>query len=974
MTNTPDLFSDWWDDPAPPVPESLFAMTAPTVVVKPTTRPLRPYQSAAADTVDAGFAKGLTRLLLVAATGTGKCLGKGTPVLLFDGTIKPVEEIVVGDLLMGPDSKHKTVLSLATGHEEMYRVTPVKGEPYIVNKSHILSLQMTGARWHGLGRGDVLNISVTDYLALPAHGRHILKGWRTGVDFSPTDNLLSLEPYFLGVWLGDGETRGIEITKPDPEIGKYLSEYAARLGMTYSLHTPKDRCVRHAITGSKTLWDGLRKYNLFYNKHVPRLYKSGSRETRLEILAGLIDTDGSLTCGGYDFSSKFEILARDVAFLARSLGLAAYVTPMRKRCANTDKWGDYWRVSISGNVDMIPCKIERRKAAPRQQKKDVLRTGIKVEPTEVGEYFGFELDGDGLFLLGDFTVTHNTRTASEVIDRHRGTGRVLWIAHTDELIDQARRSILAEMPGAVVTVEKAERVASPHSDVIVASVQTLGRQGCTRLEWLARQKPSLIICDEAHHITSVSYQDVLKRFGAYNGVKMIGLTATPKRLDKKALVGPDGMATFQEVAHTYSILDAITDGYLCQIRGYRVTSDVDLDTIKTDDGDFAQKALADACQDPRRTKAMIDRWEEVARDRSTIVFCAGVENAERDAAMWRARGYSAGCVHGALDMETRKDILAKFAAGKIQVVTNMGVLTEGWDGPFVSCVVTHRPTKSWGLFVQMVGRGTRLKPAGCPVDLVVIDTVDNTSRHALCSVASILDLPSGLDLQGRKLTEVKQKMDELAEKRTRAPKDWTPKSYEELVTRLEAIDLLTQVIPTDPAVKARSSFEWVAYPDGDTISYRLGCGSYLRTEDGPNGEKIKISLGQKTATLRRDTLSAWRLVLNCQLPRPRSGDGMPETPMEHTTIPENLRTAPGWDGLGDEEYPVFAVAEARIKTYWPYAGAIASADAPWKTKPASDKQKGILRRNMVRLELDGSAVDAMTMGDASRLLDRLFGK
>jgi ATP-dependent DNA helicase DinG len=146
------------------------------------------------------------------------------------------------------------------------------------------------------------------------------------------------------------------------------------------------------------------------DKFIPSIYKVNSREVRLSILAGLMDSDGSLIASkvGYDYISKSQQLANDVAFIARSVGLAAYLKPCKKQDQN-GQGGTYYRVGISGNVNIIPCHVTRKKASKRQQKKNVLRTGVTVVPTlNTEEYYGFTLDGDGHFLLDDFTVTHNS--------------------------------------------------------------------------------------------------------------------------------------------------------------------------------------------------------------------------------------------------------------------------------------------------------------------------------------------------------------------------------------------------------------------------------------------------------------------------------------------------------------------------------------------------------------------------------------
>ena len=135
------------------------------------------------------WADGNKVVMAVLPTGGGKCLGRGTPVLMYDGRILPVEEVVVGDLLMGPDSTPRVVQSLATGSEELYKVTPVKGDPYVVNESHILSLKRTSAHAGDPRRGEVVNVGVLDYINAAPNFRHMHKGWRTGVDFAKGGDL-----------------------------------------------------------------------------------------------------------------------------------------------------------------------------------------------------------------------------------------------------------------------------------------------------------------------------------------------------------------------------------------------------------------------------------------------------------------------------------------------------------------------------------------------------------------------------------------------------------------------------------------------------------------------------------------------------------------------------------------------------------------------------------------------------------------
>ena len=357
--------------------------------------------------------------------GTGKCLGKDTPVLMFNGTTKLVQDVKEGDLVMGPDSMPRRVVGLARGQEMLYRIVPTKGEPYIVNESHILSLKTGTNAEHYIGEksNSIVNISVRDYLKKSKAFKHNTKGWRTGVDFDANSESLRLDPYYMGLWIGDGNKRDQVIWSADEEVKDYLESYAALLGMKVRYDQENETSGLAAVTicdadgeatkGSHPIRQALKYYGVMNNKHIPHAFKTATRQERLELLAGIIDTDGSLSCGGYEVTQKLEQVADDICFVARSLGFAAYKTETTKACTNASGRsrveGTYYRVFISGEVSEIPVKIGRKVAEPRKQSKDVLKTGITVEEIGVGDYYGFELQGnDRLFLLGDFTVTHNT--------------------------------------------------------------------------------------------------------------------------------------------------------------------------------------------------------------------------------------------------------------------------------------------------------------------------------------------------------------------------------------------------------------------------------------------------------------------------------------------------------------------------------------------------------------------------------------
>jgi len=384
------------------------------------------------------------QLVVVSAlTKSGKCLGKGTEVLMFDGSLKKVEEIKIGDKLMGYDSTPRNVLALGYGTEKLFKIKQ-RGAEYVVNASHILSLKETGnsnfSRYKGkitsqrYSKGKILNISVRDFLESSDGIKHRFKGWKTGINFE--EQKLILDPYFLGLWLGDGNTSNIGITTADKEIVDFLINFANEHEQVVTVRQQKDNKSKiYSLTsgiaggGDYCLQSVLREIGVLNNKHIPHKYKINSRKNRLLLLAGLLDADGYLTKNKYpyyDYITKLPTLAKDIYFLASSLGFQVKIAKCKKGIKKTNFFGEYYRISISGDLSQIPVKILRKKSNFKP-KKSFLTSKIEIEELGVGEYYGFELDGDGLFVLGNFVVTHNTSFIMELTS-HWKEYSPLWFA------------------------------------------------------------------------------------------------------------------------------------------------------------------------------------------------------------------------------------------------------------------------------------------------------------------------------------------------------------------------------------------------------------------------------------------------------------------------------------------------------------------------------------------------------------------
>lgn len=348
-----------------------------------------------------------------ARPGMGKCLGKGTKVLMFDGSLKKVEDVLKGDLLMGDDSQPRKVLSIARGQEKMYWIHQNKAMSYRVNESHILSLKRSRNE-NNKKKGDVLNIEVKEYLTKSTKFKSNYKGYKTDIEFKEQN--VTLEPYYLGLWLGDGDSRNQRISNSDKEIINYLKEYSVRLGAELIEHKSENRVSNFVITNKKNppkkfrVQSELRALGVLKNKHIPNHYLINSKKNRLQLLAGLLDTDGH-----YDYDSNcFEIvqvrenLAKQIKFICDSLGFRTSLKTKKASIKSTGFECDAYRVRIFGNLNEIPTKVERKKARVWASKIDWKVTGIKVEYDKIDDYYGFEIDGNRLFLLEDFTVTHNT--------------------------------------------------------------------------------------------------------------------------------------------------------------------------------------------------------------------------------------------------------------------------------------------------------------------------------------------------------------------------------------------------------------------------------------------------------------------------------------------------------------------------------------------------------------------------------------
>jgi replicative DNA helicase len=368
-------------------------------------------------------------------TKNGKCHGKGTMILMYDGSLKAVEDIVAGDCLMGDDSTPRKVQSTTKGFGKLYRISTNGGTPYICNEDHILCLWRTrtmtmkrGKPYYNSKDNQISELSVKEYRQLSGFMKHVLKAYRVPVTFQHQP--ISIDPYILGLWIGDGSSNGPEFTTADEEIADYIQAYCCHNGYQMTVKDqPNNKSKVYRICDSQKGRKGstpfnrfkelLKEYGLLGNKHIPLQYKANTRYIRMQLLAGLIDTDGNSVPAGtlgnaIEIVTKHDRLADDILYLARSLGFAATKRKVIKTIKSIGFSGEYYNVRLNGETSEIPCLLKRKLFGAYTCKKNVMRSAFTVEYVEDGDYYGFCLDGNGRYLLSDFQVTHNTLLAQSL--------------------------------------------------------------------------------------------------------------------------------------------------------------------------------------------------------------------------------------------------------------------------------------------------------------------------------------------------------------------------------------------------------------------------------------------------------------------------------------------------------------------------------------------------------------------------------
>lgn len=531
--------------------------------------------------------------IITVPCGFGKCLGKDTPVMMFDGTVKYVQDVVPGDLLMGDDSKSRLVLSTCQGTEMMFKVTNMKdGTFYTANESHVLSLKCKG--------GARYDIELSAYLS--SQYEEPLYGYRVAVDFPHTP--VCEDPYIIGC-----------------------------------------------------------------SGFLPIEYIINSRQVRSKTLAGIIDTFSSTIYNlDWDFLNK-------VIYLARSLGYTVLTL-------------NNYTISIM---------------------QDDLRNPIEIECLGEGDYYGFELNGNGRFLLGDFTVTHNTTMAIYIMCQLKK--KTLIVVHKDFLLQQWRERIQQFAPSAKIGLIKAQTLDCEGKDVVMASLQSLSMK---EYDLEVFGEFGLAVFDECHHLGAEVFSEALKKL---NFKYTLGLSATPRRKD-----GLSKVFTWHLGDIVYNISKR-TDVLEVRLKPYFNSSGAYCHEAMMGRGQLnVSRMINNICDFEPRIKFVCDLVSQVLADEDNRkVLILSDRRAHIDAMIMRLTelGLQAGAYYGGL-----KEAQLKEAETKQVIGATYQFASEGLDIAGLDTLILASPKTD---IVQCVGRILRSKPEDRLYMPLVIDIIDNFS-------------------------------------------------------------------------------------------------------------------------------------------------------------------------------------------------------------------------------------------------------
>lgn len=717
---------------------------------------LRPYQKEA---VDAGlkFLTGRSKKpgIIVAPCG---CHAKGYGILMYDGTIKKVEDIVVGDRVMGDDGTPRTVLELHNGIDDMYEIRPLKGKPFIVNKGHIMSMyRLKDKRKDG---PSIEEVSIGEYIKFAPYHKTILKLRRpNGFDFEESKKNMPLDPYFLGLCLGDGSiTSSLSITTQRQEIVEYLYSFVKQYNMYIRVAEKKgtnNKSKSYFLSkgcgrGGNPIINAIKDIGLYNrksgDKFIPIQYLTSNKENRYKLLAGFLDTDAyyNKSGKGYEYCSKSETMMKQFVLLCRSLGLLC----SGYSCKLVDGV-KYYRTGIYGNLENIPVRVGIRKGANRIINKNPYVVGFKVEYVGKGEYYGFTTDGNHLYLDEQCFIHHNSGK-SLIISKiaHEINRPTLVLQPSKEILEQNYAKAVSF--GSKPTIYSASCGIKELSAMTYATLKSI-KKDVARLKDIGIDT---LLVDECHSGYSPEEGSEFMEFmSEFPEAKVLGFTATPCRLQtynsmlegnysKLNMLTKDEHNFFKKIVHVTQIQELTSQGFWCPLKYERWSFDESALMLNSTGAEYTNESIKESIVRNGLNNSIYKRLLQLMNERKAILVCMdSIESCNRISEFMNARmGAITGVVTSLTTKKKREQIISDFKEGKLKVVFNYSTLATGFDFPKLDCVMFGRPTFSYSTYYQILGRAVRIHPD--KKEALIVDCCDNMRRFGRIEDLTIEQFPS----------------------------------------------------------------------------------------------------------------------------------------------------------------------------------------------------------------------------------------
>lgn len=717
---------------------------------------LRPYQKEA---VDAGlkFLTGRSKKPGIIVSPCG-CHAKGYGILMYDGTIKKVEDIVVGDRVMGDDGTPRTVLELHNGIDDMYEIRPLKGKPFIVNKGHIMSMyRLKDKRKDG---PSIEEASIGEYIKFAPYHKTILKLRRpNGFDFEESKKNMPLDPYFLGLCLGDGSiTSSLSITTQRQEIVEYLYSFVKQYNMYIRVAEKKgtnNKSKSYFLSkgcgrGGNPIINAIKDIGLYNrksgDKFIPIQYLTSNKENRYKLLAGFLDTDAyyNKSGKGYEYCSKSETMMKQFVLLCRSLGLLC----SGYSCKLVDGV-KYYRTGIYGNLENIPVRVGIRKGANRIINKNPYVVGFKVEYVGKGEYYGFTTDGNHLYLDEQCFIHHNSGK-SLIISKiaHEINRPTLVLQPSKEILEQNYAKAVSF--GSEPTIYSASCGIKELSAMTYATLKSI-KKDVARLKDIGIDT---LLIDECHSGYSPEEGSEFMEFmNGFPEAKVLGFTATPCRLrtyssmlegnySKLNMLTKDEHNFFKEIVHVTQIQELTSQGFWCPLKYERWSFDESALMLNSTGAEYTNESIKESIVRNGLNNSIYKRLLQLMNERKAILVCMdSIESCNRISEFMNARmGAITGVVTSLTTKKKREQIISDFKEGKLKVVFNYSTLATGFDFPELDCVMFGRPTFSYSTYYQILGRAVRIHPD--KKEALIIDCCDNMRRFGRIEDLTIEQFPS----------------------------------------------------------------------------------------------------------------------------------------------------------------------------------------------------------------------------------------